>query len=376
MPMLAEHGVTRLARITGLDRIGIPVWNAIRPNARSIAIHQGKGINDIDAKVSAVMEAVERSIAEKPPISGRHASRGELEAAGLRVESMDCLIGTRQKVVERTEAIDWVEGLDLITSQAVWVPRDTVTLDRTAPSRYWQSSDGLASGNTIEEAMFHGLLERVERDAETLWKLDTRASRSRCCVDARSFEDPVVNELIDRINAAGFHLQLFDVTSDIGIPVFSAFLAPVRRGTTNDLSYIDVTTGSGAHLDAARAAIRAITEAVQSRLTLISGARDDVAPDTYFKPLPEHISWLLRLEPKPLQRRVPALCRRSIADMLEVVLARLVASRVGTVICVRLNPGDDRLAVTKVLVPKLENPEGARQQVFGSRALSKILVFR
>ena len=60
-PLLRQHGITRLARLTGLDRIGIPVWNAVAPNARSIVINQGKGITDIDARVSAAMEALERA---------------------------------------------------------------------------------------------------------------------------------------------------------------------------------------------------------------------------------------------------------------------------------------------------------------------------
>ena len=64
--LLPRFGVTRLSRLTGLDSIGVPVWNAVSPNARSIVINQGKGITDLDAKVSAAMEALERSIAGDP----------------------------------------------------------------------------------------------------------------------------------------------------------------------------------------------------------------------------------------------------------------------------------------------------------------------
>lgn len=65
--ILPRFGITRLSRLTGLDRLGIPVWNAVSPNARSIVINQGKGITDIDAKVSAAMEALERAVAGAPP---------------------------------------------------------------------------------------------------------------------------------------------------------------------------------------------------------------------------------------------------------------------------------------------------------------------
>ena len=57
--VMAVAGITRVATITGLDRIGIPVVTACRPNARSISVSQGKGITLAAAKASAVMEAIE-----------------------------------------------------------------------------------------------------------------------------------------------------------------------------------------------------------------------------------------------------------------------------------------------------------------------------
>ncbi len=54
-PLAAKIGVTRLANLTGLDRIGIPVIDAIRPNSRSYSVAQGKGITLEAAKVSGVM---------------------------------------------------------------------------------------------------------------------------------------------------------------------------------------------------------------------------------------------------------------------------------------------------------------------------------
>lgn len=39
---MASLGVTRLARVTGLDNVGIPVWAATRPNATTLSQSQGK----------------------------------------------------------------------------------------------------------------------------------------------------------------------------------------------------------------------------------------------------------------------------------------------------------------------------------------------
>jgi ribosomal protein S12 methylthiotransferase accessory factor len=54
-PRLREFGITRVGEVTGLDRIGLPVWIAIRPNARTLSVSQGKGLDDTAARVSAAM---------------------------------------------------------------------------------------------------------------------------------------------------------------------------------------------------------------------------------------------------------------------------------------------------------------------------------
>ena len=44
-PFMAVMGITRVANVTGLDTIGIPVVMVVRPNSRSLAVSQGKGLN-------------------------------------------------------------------------------------------------------------------------------------------------------------------------------------------------------------------------------------------------------------------------------------------------------------------------------------------
>ena len=88
-PRFDEVGITRLAEITGLDIVGWPVWAAVRPNASTLAVCQGKGASVEAAQASAVMEAVEISVAERvrPTLI---ASPSALEA---RREAFDLLPG-------------------------------------------------------------------------------------------------------------------------------------------------------------------------------------------------------------------------------------------------------------------------------------------
>ncbi len=59
-PYFEKIGLTRLADITGLDRIGIPVILSVRPNSTFLAVDAGKGITPEAATASAAMEYIER----------------------------------------------------------------------------------------------------------------------------------------------------------------------------------------------------------------------------------------------------------------------------------------------------------------------------
>ena len=371
-PLLSGYGITRLARLTDLDNLGIPVWNAVSPNARSIVINQGKGITDIDAKVSAAMEALERAVAGNPDVDKRMTSSTALMAAGKRVERLDSLIALAQDDIEPDELLEWVDGVDLMTGETTYVPYDAIALDRTCDRRFWQSSDGLASGNTFEEAVLHGLLERVERDAHVLWQVPGRIHRHSRCIATDSFADAIVMDLENRIVAAGLKLALFDITSDIGIPCYSALLGPADIMARRQPRYPDVTQGSGAHPNPVRAAIRAITEAAQSRLTFISGARDDIHPNRFAQPLPLETQQCFAIDPA-LKSVMASPDLYGAAALLSYTLGRLRQAGIDTVIAVPLTAKGMPFAVAKMLVPQLESPDGARKRRFGARAICRVL---
>jgi len=368
------HGITRLARLTSLDRLGIPVWQAVSPNARSIVIHNGKGITDIDAKVSAAMEALERATAGAPALASVTTSRTRLLAEGHRADTLPMLIAGGQPDIVDGEDLAWAEGHDLISGQTVWIPSQAATLDRTIHNpRFWQSSDGLASGNNLAEAILHGLLERIERDATVLWNVSTQKQRIDTCLNPASLGDPVLNELTAKIESAGLTLRLFDITSDIDIPVVAALIGPDDIGTTRRVRrYFDVTLGSGAHPSFLHAAIRAITEAAQSRLTFISGGRDDIDPECFTRELPEDIRSCFEADPK--QVAAPATSLPTGADaLLQLTIDRLRAAGIGSAIALPLTRRGLPFTVAKIVVQQLENPAGNRKRRLGHRAISRSL---
>lgn len=372
-PYLSRLGITRVARQTELDRVGIPVWCAYTPNAKAIVISQGKGLDDDAARTSAVMEAIERSVATNPACDVTTQSLSSLQLAGQSADTLDCLLALAADPIERDEPIQWTSASDLLKGDIVWVPFETVHLDRTVTSpRYWQSSDGLASGNTLEEAILHGLLERVERDALTLWQVTSPARRYGCRIEAKSIPDTELREILCRIRQAGQDVALFDITSNLGIPCIAALLGPQERSCLPSLRHVDVTLGAGSSTSPALAAIRAVTEAVQSRMTFIAGARDDLLPETFTRAL--HPDILKAFDARPSRRLddMPSLHVTSIPDARASILGRLQAQGISNIYAVNLTPAWLPVSVVKLLLPQLENPEGERRLRYGKRALNKV----
>ena len=280
-PLLPAMGITRVANVTGLDKVGIPVVMVTRPNSRSVSVSQGKGTTLTAAKVSGIMEAIEGYHAERILLPLKLASFEELRYTHQVVNVYSLPRLGRSTFTPHTPLL-WTEGKSLVTGQPVWVPFEMVHLNYVSPMPtgsgcFLASSNGLSSGNTLEEAISHGISEVVERDAATLWHRLPDDVRSKTRVDLASVKDGWCCDLIKRFDAAGIDIGIWDITSDIGLPAMLVRAVP-RGGAEHGFR---AAVGMGCHPAPEIALSRALTEAAQSRLTFISGARDDMPREEY-----------------------------------------------------------------------------------------------
>ncbi len=347
-------GITRLADQTGLDRIGIPCVAAFRPNALTLATNQGKGPTLAAARASAMMEAAEFAVAERPAVRIRNASAAEMASAGLTTTPIDHLLPFGERL-DPSLPLGWAPGIDLASGREVHAPLEALDIDpgHRAISGLIKSTNGLASGNIELEALFHGLCELVERDAETLWSLRSPDDRACTCLLPGDFDNPAVIALAGRIRAADLRLTLYDLTADNGIPCVMAVIGE-RGGAGKD--YFTMAAGYGAHPVAARAALRAITEAAQTRITSIAGARDDIDPGTYTRVIGATEASLLDMRPAR-GRTIPAGLANtsSLNDMFAWILRRLRETDVSDIHAYRLSEPDLGFSVVKLLCHDLED---------------------
>lgn len=346
-PLLEGLGITRVADVTRLDRLGIPVYQAVRPTSRSLAVSQGKGATRDAARVSAAMESIELWHAERlDALPSLRMSVREMDYANP-IAGRDLLWQEGAYRAFSATSLDWIEARPLAGGGGAWIPRAMIELDfrlpeGLAPLPFRVTSNGLASGNTDEEALLHGLCEVVERHS-----LD-RAQRGdgKAALALDSVVVPYCREMIERIRAAGMKLAVWDITSELGIPTFYAELV------ADDLARLWI--GSGCHPAADVALSRALTEAAQSRLTYIAGARDDIVGQTAWQLSTPHAAHRGFAEPAPEKSfdAVESLTAARLDADLEIVVERLAEAGYSAY-AVDLGRPEIGLPVVRVFVPRL-----------------------
>lgn len=373
-PLFPVFGITRVANVTGLDTIGIPVVMVNRPNSRALAVSQGKGVTLAAAKASAVMESIESWHAERcTHLSLRIGSYEDLRYS-LPVVDPDRLPGNVDSAYSPYHQMLWAEGTNLRDGNSLWIPYEMVHTNYTLPlptghGCFQATSNGLASGNHWIEAVLHGLSEVIERDARTLWNLLPEEGQDETRVDLETIADPTCRALLARFAHAGVAVGVWDMTSDVGVPTFLARIVQADAGVGTT---VRPASGYGTHLVPEIALSRALTEAAQSRLTFISGARDDMRREEYdhFLAEEQQALWLNRIRLGATVRdfnEVKGWKGQSLRGDLGELRQRLANVGVEDVVVVDLTRAEIGIPVVRVVVPGLEGVDNSPNYSLGAR---------
>jgi ribosomal protein S12 methylthiotransferase accessory factor len=373
-PLMPAMGITRIANVTGLDTIGVPVVMVCRPGGRSLSVSQGKGLDLDAARASGLMESVEHFHAEQIRLPLLLDTWNELRQE-RRTADVTALPRFSFGAFHGDLRLLWIEGIDLIARASTWVPYEVVHTDYTLPlptgsGAFFMSSSGLASGNHVLEAISHGICELIERDATTLWRASTEPLRRRTRIDLATIDDPGCREVLDRFERASVDAFVWETTTDIGVPAFSATI--VDRDP-NPERPIGPMGGMGCHPSRGIALLRALTEAALSRLTIITGSRDDVShsPTGTAGDLEAARRFQARMRGAPPERSfrdAPDHAGETFEDDLGWLLERLHASGLSQVVVVDLTRREIGIPVVRVVIPGLEPLDDVPGYTPGSRA--------
>ncbi|HJS67816.1 MAG TPA: YcaO-like family protein [Nitrososphaera sp.] len=402
IPISKRIGVTRLADITDMDVLRIPNYSAVVPGTEDyIWVYSGKGPTKQHAMASALMESIERysSLPSGGPRKFTRSSHAELSKTRKALHP-DRIVEPVRFEYRDDMPMDWLPGHDLASGEEVMVPasialfRYTPAPPAVNPFAYFHTN-GLASGNVMEEAVCHALCEVVERDAMSLAELRASAIPFHILrtvhnslnsaglrvppipadrfvddpgvfpdVDISDIDFEPVRNLVDRFNRAGISLTVKDITSDIGIPTFNASSV---EWVTHDYGYL--AEGHGTHPDARIALLRAITEVSQTRAANIQGARDDLRKIRYGEQnTDDRRAWQFMPSTRKIKfSQVQTFFNEDILDDIKLILSRLKGVGLPQTIIVDLTNPDIGIPVVRALVPGLETFK-ITKSVMGMRA--------
>jgi ribosomal protein S12 methylthiotransferase accessory factor YcaO len=412
LPLCKKIGITRISNITFLDRLRIPNYSAVLPGTEdSIWVYSGKGTTVNDAKASALMEAVERfsslsSNYSGPVIRGNYF---QLSRSYPEILHPSEVVEPVSESYDKDSISDFVPAMELFNSEKILVPADLVLykyVPRTqaVPTFPFSHTNGLASGNVVEEAISHGLCELIERDASSIadlsasslpytildrvftsFQMDRYSPNSISPriddvfvddsnifpdveIDAVAEEFEPIKFLLGRFSEEGIPVLVKDITQrDIGI---ATFVASCVEWITSDYGLF--VKGYGAHPDSRIALVRAISEVSQTRAANIQGARDDLKRivyrkdgDTYKRKWQFMHSERGSIKFSAVKTRIS----EDILDDIRYMLERLRQAKLKRVIAADLTNPRCGIPVVRVIVPGLETFD-VTSSIMGDRAIN------
>jgi ribosomal protein S12 methylthiotransferase accessory factor YcaO len=382
-------GVTRLADITNMDILGIPNYSAVLPGTEDyIWVYSGKGPTKAHARASALMESIERysSLPSGGPKNFIQGSYDQLSKS-FNVLHPDEIVEPLRFLYNNEMSMDFLRGFDLFTEEQILVPA-SVALFRYSPVPpfvdpfAFHHTNGLASGNVMEEAVCHSLCEVIERDSTSLAELRASAIPFHFLrhiinvlrekgyalnsiptdkyvddpsifpdIDISQIEFQPVKALAEKFLQAKIPLIIKDITSDIGIPTFNASSI---EWISHDYGYL--AEGHGTHPDARVALMRAITEVSQTRAANIQGARDDLRKIRYGQNnTDDKRAWQFMPSSKKVKfSEVMSYFNQDILDDIKLILKHLKQTGLIRAIIVNLTNDSIGIPVVRAIVPGLE----------------------
>ncbi|HET6208143.1 MAG TPA: YcaO-like family protein [Terracidiphilus sp.] len=366
--VLKPAGITRIADVTHLDRVGIPNFMSVRPLDLDpgISYYNGKGTTRDDAHAGAIMEGIERHAGEYCDYEVVVSSFNELRKYAACVKPDEIIVPATAEYSDDLE-IEWVCGYDLLQSQRTFVPLNAVICPytpKTGPVLFYASSNGLASGNTLIEALCHAICEIVERDAQAISVARSELRPLLRAMVGRSGSGETSSSpkrrislselprraqlLVNKLKNAGQEVYLYDLTCTAGIATIECSIVEKKIDGSGD-----AYGGVGAHPDARVALLRAITEAAQSRLACIQGGREDL-PEIVRHRTCDRIDEVFDQGRWVSFGEIPSIENERIDDDVRLLLSRLPECGLRQLVAFDMTHAGVGIPVVRVVIPLAE----------------------
>jgi ribosomal protein S12 methylthiotransferase accessory factor len=330
-------------------------------------VSQGKGLTAEQARISAVMESVETAYAERcETLVSEVCSLKQLLARGKMPVPFERLLRTAGETIDPKRKRGWMAGRSWPDETPVYAPYELVGIDYRDGAgwdheTFHMSSIGVAAHVSRDRAIEHALLEVIENDATAAVEVFGFSERLVDALPELPGSD-ALEAALDRLARVGLIARFCRLRGALDLPVIGCFVGRDVAGAEG--SGTAYSAGFACRLRVEDAALSALLEAVQSRLTDIAGARDDISPED-FRPANADIGrWL------PASRLVAG--SGSIGEPLTVIAVALAQVGIGQSYVFDLRP-EPGLSVVRVLVPDMQSPASGAELRLGLTATRQLL---
>lgn len=209
----------------------------------------GKGHTNILALVSGLMELVERySCCQHLGDRNNFIISSFKKMENNRFTYEDFLSFSKNKYHNNLITDGMIKNTEIIWYKGYSLEGEEVFLPMSMLCYLFEGSNGMAAGNTLEEAIIQGVCEIIERHCTTILYLN---KLSTPFININSIKNPIINKLIKKFQMIGNEIFIKDFSLDIGIPVIGV----IRRVNNNKF-----LISAGCATSPEEALIRALTE--------------------------------------------------------------------------------------------------------------------
>lgn len=314
------------------------------------------------------MESVETAYAERcETLVSDVCSLKQLVARRKTPVPFERLLRTAGEEIDPKRKRGWVKGQSWPDGATIYAPYELIGIDYRHDAgwdheTFHMSSIGTAAHADRERAIQHALLEVIENDATAAVEVFGFSDRLVEFLPELPGSDALQSAL-EKLARVGLNASFCRLRGAVDLPVIGCFVGRDVAGAEG--SGTAYSAGFACRLRVEDAALSALLEAVQSRLTDIAGARDDISPED-FRPANADIGgWL---PPSKLVRgsRVP---RGEPLDLIGAALSE-AGIEASYVFDLCSEPG---LSVVRVLMPDMQSPASGAELRMGLTATRQLL---
>lgn len=249
-----ELGMDEIRDISEYGALNIPVFS-VKKNGVDFHCNYGKGANGLQAKISALMEFIERMSAEKTESTDIYMSYDELkEKTKHAVVNPADMISVYTDYVAETLKINWIPVLNLSKMAIAYAPTIGVLFPYYGDKEmiFNNNTNGIAAGSTFHEAILQGIYEVIERDIISIGIATGKFKK----LDLQSIHDDELIKIVGEYQKQNMDIVVNYVENEYDIPCFIACCL--------DAEGQGVYGGYGCHTNSKIALVRALTELAQS----------------------------------------------------------------------------------------------------------------